>query len=79
MRNMSIEEITNMSIEEITNMTKEEAEKTALLEHDVNYETHLVPIYIVVKTDKEGRVSRHTYPSCVPMGVTLSEATFNKN
>ena len=60
-----------MTIEEITESTKKEAEINADLEYDKKYTTHLVPVYVVVKTDQEGRISSHTYPSSIPMGVIL--------
>lgn len=64
-----------ITIEEITQVTKEEAERKAREEYDIKYKSHLVPIYIVVRTDEEGRISSHTYPSCVPMGVQLVDFT----
>jgi hypothetical protein len=67
-----------VTIEEITALSKQEAEKRASEEYDRKYECHLVPVYVVVKTDREGRISSYTHPSTVPMGSFLEEATISK-
>lgn len=65
-----------VSIEGITAMSKEEAQKRAEIEkdYDLNYQCHLVPVYVVVKTNKEGRISSYSSPTNIPMGYFLDEA-----
>lgn len=65
-----------VNISEITALSKEVAEKRAKEEasYDLNYECHLVPVYVVVKTDSSGRIASYSSPSNIPMGHFLEEA-----
>lgn len=62
-----------ITLEEITEMTKKEAEIRASESIETDYTTHLVPVYVVIKTNKEGRIGSYTSPCGIPMGNFLVE------
>lgn len=62
-----------VNIEDLRDLSKEEAERIVEEHSNTKYQTHIVSVYLVVKTDVEtGRIASYNHVNSIPMGAVLT-------